>query len=618
MKIQEKLSTCPTTPGVYLMKNTQGEIIYVGKAKNLKKRVKSYFNKENTPKTKALVSKIADIDFMVTATESEAFILECNLIKKYKPRYNVCLKDDKTYPYIKISLDEKWPGIYVVRRPQFDKALYFGPYSSAGSVRVILRFITKVFPIRDCTNSKFANRTRPCLSYDIGRCTAPCVDFVELPRYQEDVENLVKFLRGHVRPVFMSLKNKMNDLSQNLKYEEAASMRDRIFAIEAMMEKQNVMTHEKRDQDVIVFKLIPASAGTGSTLHVLFFFLRGGALLSKRVFHAPVSTVMLSQEKEDFMGSFLSQYYEANFIPDEILTSDSLPRGEGMKGRVKYQNLQDFLRNKVGKKIKISVPRSGEKKKLLDMAFQNLEISILEFHAKKTEKENILKLLQTKLHLKNEPLKIECFDISNISGTSAVGSQVVFKEGEAEKSEYRKYKIKTVDQINDFAMMREVLMRRLREKKDLPQLIIIDGGRGQLAIAVSVLKELGVEGVDVVGLAKKKKNKGELQAFERIYSPGRKNPIIIKPNTALEFFLSRIRDEAHRFAITYHKYVRGEALVDSILHEISLLGEKGVQALQKYFASIEDMKYASLEDLEKVPGLTSAQAKNVFEFFQQK
>src|SRR3989338_8833233 len=354
MKIQEKLSTCPTTPGVYLMKNTQGEIIYVGKAKNLKKRVKSYFNKENTPKTKALVSKIADIDFMVTATESEAFILECNLIKKYKPRYNVCLKDDKTYPYIKISLDEKWPGIYVVRRPQFDKALYFGPYSSAGSVRVILRFITKVFPIRDCTNSKFANRTRPCLSYDIGRCTAPCVDFVELPRYQEDVENLVKFLRGHVRPVFMSLKNKMNDLSRNLKYEEAASMRDRIFAIEAMMEKQNVMTHEKRDQDVIVFKLIPASAGTGSTLHVLFFFLRGGALLSKRVFHAPVSTVMLSQEKEDFMGSFLSQYYEANFIPDEILTSDSLPR-----------TLQDFLRNKVGKKIKISVPRSGEKKKLL-------------------------------------------------------------------------------------------------------------------------------------------------------------------------------------------------------------------------------------------------------------
>src|SRR3989338_7589340 len=232
MKIQEKLSHCPSQPGVYLMKNADAEIIYVGKAKNLKNRVKSYFNKKNLSKTKALVSKIADIDFMVTETESEAFILECNLIKKYKPRYNVSLKDDKTYPYIKVTTNEEWPGIYVVRRPQFDKALYFGPYSSAGAVRSTLRFITKVFPIRDCTNSKFTNRTRPCLSYDIGRCTAPCVHFVLPPRYQEDVDNLVKFLRGHAQSVFSDLKKRMNNLSHELKYEEAAEIRDRIFAIE--------------------------------------------------------------------------------------------------------------------------------------------------------------------------------------------------------------------------------------------------------------------------------------------------------------------------------------------------------------------------------------------------
>ncbi len=602
MKTQEKPLFYPSQPGVYLMKNADGEIIYIGKAKNLKNRVKSYFNKKNTAKTKALVSKIADIEFMVTKTESEAFILESTLIKKHKPRYNVSLKDDKSYPYIKVTLDEKWPGIYVVRRPQLDKALYFGPYSSAGAVRSTLRFITKVFPIRDCTNSKFANRTRPCLSYDIGRCTAPCVDFVEPIRYQEDVESLVKFLKGHAQSVFTDLKKRMGVLSESMKYEEAAQIRDRIFAIRTMLERQNVVTREKKDQDVIVFKM------GENLLHVLFFFLRGGALLSKRVFNIPVPTIIIDQERKDFLNSFLSQYYEINFIPDEVLVS----------GRVKYQMLKDFLAQKSGRNIKITIPRGGEKKKLIDMAFQNLSVSLLEFHAKKTEDKNVLKAVQGKFHLKNEPLKIECFDISNISGTSAVGSMVVFKEGEADKSEYRKYKIKTVHQINDFAMMREVLLRRYREKEALPQLIIIDGGRGQLAMGVSVLKELQIVGLDIVGLAKKKKNKGELQSYERIYLPGRKNPIMIAPNTAIEFFLSRIRDEAHRFAITYHRHVRGEAQLDSILNEIGGLGEKGRQALQKHFLSIEDMKYASLEELEKVSGITSAQAQSIFNFFQEK
>ncbi|MBI2608503.1 MAG: excinuclease ABC subunit C [Deltaproteobacteria bacterium] len=611
MKIQEKISHMARCPGVYLMKDKHGHIIYVGKAKNLKVRVQSYFNKDQGVKTKALVSKIKDIECFVTDTEAEALILESTLIKKHKPRYNITFKDDKTYPYIKVTVQQKWPGIYMVRNPKDDGALYFGPYSSVGNARSVLRFMTKVFPIRDCTDTKFKNRTRPCLSYDIGRCTAPCVDFVKEEKYHEDVESFLKFLKGNTTSILKDFKSKMVEFSKGLKYEEAALIRDRILSVHAMMENQKVVSSHKEDQDIIAYIVIPAKAGIQPAIHFIFLFIRGGSLISKRIFHLKIPPLIIPENpsviasgarqshspsvipvprlrrvqapagiQEEQIISFLTQYYENQFIPDEIVIS--FPQ------HAPLDLLQNFLSTKKGKKVRIITPQTGEKKKLLSLALQNLEVSLSAYREQKQKKEDVLLEVQKKFYLKDYPHRIECFDISNIQGAQAVGSMVVFQDGEALKQEYRKYKIKTVEGIDDFAMMREVLTRRYshslvipahsqghqRESRKrshlvLPDLIIVDGGKGQLGVGVKVLEELHLH-IDIVGLAKKKPPSSSraktrdlvLSSQERIYKPARKNPIMIKPNTSLEHFIARVRDEAHRFAITYHRKLRSKKMFD--------------------------------------------------------
>lgn len=552
MNLEDKVRTAPLKPGVYLMKSCDGKIIYVGKAKNLRNRLKSYFQKTNafSPRIQVLVSRISNVLWIVTTTELEALMLECTLIKKHHPRYNVHLRDDKTYPYLRISIQEKWPQLSIVRKPKRDAAAYFGPYMSAYSIRDTLKLLTKIFPIRDCSASKFSNRKRPCISYDIGICTAPCVRYISESDYRKTVNDLISFLEGKNKKIIPELKVKMHEFSKQIKYEEAAAMRDRIDSIELLLQKQKVVKHMTHDQDVI------GMVKANQHIEVALLFIRGGRLLGKKTF----SFSGVIQEDSEFLSSFINQYYEEEFIPSEII----LPLALSSK-----KLLESHLFERSRKKVKCVVPKSGEKKALLEMAVQNAKESV---KIKNIEQKgpHVLEKLRKKLHLKNEPDRIECYDISNIQGTNAVGSRVVFVNGEMDKNLYRRYKIRTVEGSNDYAMMREVLSRRFKHKDvdTAADLLMVDGGKGQLSIAIQVLKELEVENVDIIALAKEKTMssfQGKLieKLEERVYLPGQKNPITFVENSPLLHLLQRIRDEAHRFAVSYHRKLRSKALLEN-------------------------------------------------------
>jgi len=545
MNLGKKVAHAPLNPGVYLMKSAEGKIIYVGKAKNLRHRLKSYFQKtvDSSAKVQVLVSRISDIEWMITHTELEALMLECTLIKKHRPRYNVHLRDDKTYPYLRISVQERWPQLSIVRRPKRDEALYFGPYMSAYAIRETLKLLTKIFPIRDCSPSKFFSRTRPCISYDIGICTAPCVQFISEKAYRKTVESLISFLRGKNKKIFSNLKAKMFEFSHQEKYEEAAQLRDQIQGVQHLLEKQKVVSLKQEDQDVMGLDR------KGHHVEVALLFVRAGRLLGQKTF----SFGSVQEEDSDFLMSFMDQYYDEQFIPDELILPVP-PTDEKL--------LKTYLEEKKKKPVKLTCPKGGEKKALIEMATQNAKEATI---GKNLEQKSIVVLeeLQKRLHLKNDPHRIECFDISNIQGKAAVGSRVTFIEGDCDKNLYRRYKIKTIQGPNDYAMMYEVLLRRVKGKKEdtLPDLLMVDGGRGQLSIALQVLKELEVEGVDVIALAKEKtissfQGKRIERLQERVYLPGQKNPIVFADHSPVLHLLQRIRDEAHRFAITYHRKVR--------------------------------------------------------------
>ncbi len=547
MNLEKKVSRAPLNPGVYLMKSAEGKIIYVGKAKNLRHRLKSYFQKtlDSSPKVQVLVSRISDIEWIITHTELEALMLECTLIKKHRPRYNVHLRDDKTYPYLRISVQEKWPQLSIVRRPKRDDALYFGPYMSAYSIRETLKLLTKIFPIRDCSPSKFSNRTRPCISYDIGICTAPCVHYISEEAYRKTVEDLASFLRGKNKKIMLELKAKMSELSHQEKYEEAAELRDQIQGIRHLLEKQKVVSLRQEDQDVIGFDR------KGQHGEVALLFVRGGRLLGQKTF----SFANIQEEDEAFLSSFIYQYYDEQFIPDELIVPLKISEEKLLKV---------YLEEKKKMAVKLTTPKSGEKRALIALANENAKEATV---GKNLEQKSsaVLEELQKRLHLKNDPHRIECFDISNIQGEAAVGSRVTFIEGESDKNLYRRYKIRTIKGPNDYAMMMEVLSRRVKGKAEdaLPDLLMVDGGRGQLSIALQVLKELEVEGVDVMALAKEKtiasfQGKMIEKLQERVYLPGQKNPIVFPENSPVLHLLQRIRDEAHRFAITYHRKIRAK------------------------------------------------------------
>lgn len=592
----EKIKNFPTEPGVYLMKNKSGRVIYVGKANSLRSRVNSYFRESKDTRyfTQFIVSRVDDIDFIVTDTEKEALILENNLIKKYRPRYNVKFRDDKTYVSLRLGIKEKYPRLTIVRRPSRDGALYFGPYSSSSSVRKTIRMIHRIFPICTCSDKVFRNRARPCFYFQIQRCMAPCIEgMVSSEEYKKIVDEVILFLQGKNETLLKDLKKEMKEKSDSLRFEEAGRIYEKIKAIEETLEAQKITSYQFSNQDVFGYYREKDTVAI-QRLHVRDGRLEGGKvdLYSGQVL-----------PDEEILDSYLNQYYSSDkFIPKEII----LPLEINNKNL-----LAELLSEKKGEKIKILIPKRGKKRDMVLMANKNARIFLEKAPEKMEDRDGILKMLQNRLFLKNIPREIEAFDISNISGKSAVGSMVTFRDGIPDKDNYRRYSIKGAEGIDDYAMMMEVLKRRYKralEQGDFPDLILIDGGKGQLNAACRVLKELGVHEPDILSMAKGEE-RGKKQKDE-IFLPNRKNPVRLQG--PLLFLLQRIRDEAHRFAIEYHKKKRRKEAFDSILDNLPGIGEKKKTKLLTHFKSLKKIKEANLSDLMRVKGINKRDAQTIY------
>ena len=604
---REKIEKIPNNPGVYLFKDGKGTILYAGKAGNLKHRVSSYFQRpaEKDAKTLAMLEKVADIETIVTDTEKEAFILEDNLVKTHHPRYNVKLRDDKNYPCLRLSVEEEFPTLCVVRRIKKDRSLYFGPYPSATSLRQTLKLIRRLFPIRTCLDTKFSHRLRPCVNFEMGRCSGPCCDKIDSVQYREIVHQVRMFLEGKDKDLIQRLKKKMEEEAEQLHFEAAAKTRDQIEHIEKVIEKQKMVSRDFVDQDVIGFhRLDPADI-------VYLLFVRAGRLLGGKGFR--FSSTWLPEG--EILSSFLWQYYhEGRFIPEQILVPRPIPE---------QIRAQQWLTEVKGKKVRIVVPMRGDKRDLLEMACENAEKF---FHSETTfekDRKDLLEALKQRLHLRRTPVRIEAFDISNFQGVYPVGSMVTFEGGKPNKDRYRHFKVRTVEGADDYGMMYEVLARRYtkaREEGDLPDLVLLDGGRGQLNVAQEAMREIGIKDIDVISLAKERTVEGSCPARfrktdEKIFHPQCKEPLILEKHSPLLHLLDRIRDEAHRFAVTYHKKVRGKATIKSVVGEIPGVGKVRQRELLKYFGSVEKIKEASVETLKNAPRMNQKLARDIYAFF---
>ena len=615
--LASQVKTMPQKPGVYLMRNKKGEVIYVGKATRLKSRVRSYFgsSKSMEPKTRILKDHIADIEYIICANSGEALILESTLIKRHQPFFNIRLKDDKRYPYLKIDVQNNWPRVYITRRIENDGARYFGPYANAGSIRTTLDLLKKLFPYRSCTKPITGNDPRPCLDYYIKRCIAPCTSYCTKEEYSEVVEQIIMFLEGKSDVVLDRLKEQMQLASETLDYERAAMVRDQITALTNTMERQMLATTKKEDLDIFGISRDQEHAC------VQVFFIRGTSMTGRDHFVLEGTT----NEKDDvILASFLQQYYEsAQFIPKLIIVP-FLPTD--------LHDLEQILTTKKNAKVTIRIARRGEKRKLSEMASENANETLAslkqQWLSDKTKLELALQEIQEELTLRKRPERIECYDNSNLQGTNAVSSMVVFDNGNANKSQYKRFKIKTVRGADDFATMREVLSRRFKKaatqimsaaqedpkmesaspydtKWALPDLVIVDGGKGQLNAAVKTMRELGVFHIPVVGLAKR---------HEEIFLPGEEKPIILNENSEALYLIQRIRDEAHRFAITYHRKLRNKATQKSILDTIPGIGPKRKRALLRKFGSVKAVKEADTDQIASTVGFTLSLARTVKEY----
>ena len=607
MTIEEKIQCFPELPGVYLLKDPKGTIIYIGKAKGIRNRVRSYFQRadERDIKTRTLISKIADVDYLVTESEKEALILENNLIKKYKPRYNIKIKDDKNYPCLRLTIKEFFPRLMIVRRIKKDSSLYFGPFPSALAVRNTLKLIYKLFPLRSCKDAKFKNRTRPCINYQMDRCLAPCVGKVDAHTYEEIVKEVRLFLEGKDHELIRILRGKMKEKSDRLDFEGAASIRDHIQSIEKVIEKQHVVSKGFLDQDVIGFH---RNGGIG----VQTLFVRNGMLMGGRFF----SLSHQNWPDEEIISSFINQFYgEGKFIPQEILLPFSIQD---------HELIEQWLTERKGNRVKLMVPKRGDRLHLVRMAMDNAENGLLSKTRLDTDPENILRELREKLRLNRFPRRIEAFDISDIKGGFAVGSMVVFEGGEPLKSRYRHFRIRSSLGADDYGKMYEILTRRYQRTLQggaLPDLLMVDGGKGQMNVALGVLKELGIDGVDVIGLAKDRVKKGHAQALkrkgERIFLPKRKEPISLRKTSPALHLLQHIRDESHRFAITYHKKLKHKGDFHSFLDEIPGIGRERKKQLLRHFKSVDKIGEASIEELESIPKMNRKAAQQLFSFFHR-
>ena len=594
-KIQQALAVLPDKPGVYLMHDAHGKVIYVGKAVVLKNRVRSYFRNlaSHTPKVRAMVEKIAEFETIVTSSEVEALILECNLIKKYRPRYNIMLKDDKTYPFLKVTVNEDFPRIYVTRRQQRDGAKYYGPYADVGAMHDTVKLLRSMFPLRTCRKM---NPDRPCLNYHIKRCLAPCAGYVSREEYGNMIKSVCMVLDGRTTELERDLKRRMQEAADNYAFEEAARLRDQLQAVTRLNEQQKAVTGSGGDMDVIGF----AKDTTGICLQI--FFVRKGKLIGRDNFFLPDG----GEAEEEVMSAFVKQYYnEATFVPKEIVVP-YLPDEE------EKQLIEIWLADKAGRKAELILPQRGVKRELLSLANDNAK-KLLEERLRKGSlslKNDLAAAeeLQLALALPNPLERMDCFDISHTQGSETVASMVVFRNGSISKKDYRKYKIVSAEgKPDDFKSMQEVVYRRYKDYEDLPSLVVIDGGKGQLSSALEVIRGLGLHDLPVVGLAKRE---------EEIFIPGQSESILLDRDSASLHLIQRIRDEAHRFAITFHRKLRGKRNLVSVLDHVEGIGPKRRQELWKKFKTLDAMKQASVEELAAVDGMNYPAAQTLYDFFR--
>lgn len=594
------LAKVPATPGCYIMRDEKDRVLYVGKAKSLRSRVRAYINESDSRyMVRFLMRRVAHIDFLLTTNEKEALLLENNLIKEHRPRYNVNLKDDKTYVSLRINMAHEFPRVTVTRKYRKDGSKYFGPYSSAGAVRETIKQIQRLFPLRLCSDSVLRNRTRPCLYYQMNQCSAPCVGYIDREEYRKLVNQVVMVLEGRNAELEKELLETIQQHAEKLEFEKAAEIRDRVYALRSTLERQRtVRAHPEGDQDVFGVYV----QGRYSEIQVLF--IRGGKMMGGRSFSFNQRETAI----EEVLGSFLLQYYaNASNVPSEILVPVDLDEADV---------LAEILGEQRGAKVTLHHPQRGEKKALVDMAERNAKNNFEEKRLADQANRDLINQLKEKLRLQKDPRRIECFDISTIQGNQAVGSMVTFEGGVAAKSRYRRFAIKNVEGQDDFAMMREVLLRRFKraiEESDLPDLVLIDGGKGQLNVATTVFKDLGIEDLEAVGIAKSRALGDETHSPERFFLPGRKDPIILQQNSPVVLFLARIRDEAHRFAITYHRKRRSKKTLSTTLTSIPGVGPKRARTLLNALGSLTKVRSATVDEIAAVPGFSRALAAIVKE-----
>ncbi len=598
--ITEQLKQLPTSPGVYLFEDAEGNIIYVGKAANLRHRVGSYFGagQKLTPKIQRMVSKVDDLDYFVTTSEQEALILELNLIKRHHPRYNVRLKDDKTFPYLKIDFSEDWPRVHITRRLEEDGGRYFGPFASAKSVRQTLKLIKGIFPFRSCSKPITGTDPRPCLEYHIGHCLAPCIGAVSREEYAEVIRQVILFLEGKQERVVQQLESKMNKAAKALDFERAAMLRDQIQAVDRVVEGQKIATKVKGEQDVIAF------AGDKDQSYVQVFFIRSGKLIGRESFLLQGTR---SEEPSQIMTSFIKQFYHSSpHIPPLLLLQHPVEDAA---------MIQNWLQGKRGGKVNIQVPCRGNKKQLVNIVAENAQQGLEQLKIKQLASPAALSAaleeIKRELQLPRLPSRLEGYDISDIQGMAAVGSMVVFDQGKPKPSHYRRFRIKTVSAANDYAMLEEVLRRRFKRASGaldtwaiLPDLVLIDGGKGQLNTARAAMQEIGAGLVPTASLAKEN---------EEIFIPQKKEPIILPKSSPGLQLLQRLRDEAHRFALGYHQRIHKMETFASALDAIPGIGPKRKRALLRQFGSVKAIREAPIEDLAAARGMTQSLAKKIKE-----
>lgn len=608
MVTPEDLKILPDKPGVYIMRDEQGKVIYVGKAVSLKNRVRSYFQaaRNLSLRIQSMVKQVDRLEYITTNNEVEALVLECNLIKEEHPKYNIRLRDDKQYPWVKVTFHETYPQVYITRTIKKDGSKYYGPYTNVAALRETIKLLRQIFPLRGCRHDLDREKiARPCLNYHIQRCLAPCSGQVDREAYQEMIKQVCLFLEGRQSELVTKLTMEMNRAAETLHYEKAAQIRDRLRGIQKILEKQKVVSEAPEEMDV--FGL--AQDRRGSMIQV--FQVREGKLVGREYF-------MLAEGEEtspeELLEEFISRYYDdSGFIPREVLIPVVL---EG------WMAVSQWLTDQRGGKVKLRIPRKGEKNQLLKLAMENAQNLLEQERNREKQRQNYitdtLKELQDALGMEKSPCRIEGFDISNIQGRDAVASMVVFEQGMPKGSDYRRFKIKTIEGPNDFAMMQEAVRRRFRKGLEerqtiatengrfakFPDLLLIDGGKGQLSAVTDVLNELGLIHLPVIGLAKQE---------EEIFLPGREDPVLLSKRSQALMLLQRVRDEAHRFAITYHKSLRTKRTLTSGLDQVDGVGPKKKQQLLKHFGSVKRIREASLEELAKLPGINRALAEKIKE-----